>query len=383
MPNKTAAIVSILALGQAIAIVSLPVGSASAATPATHVGAIARGSVESAGRPMDDARVVLYAWPANSVLARLRPGQRVPTTVVGAATTDPSGRYVISAAQAGLRPDAAPDGTVNLELVALAPGRFASYSFSRTLGQVARGAISLPAASALVAAKVRPAAVASFARTTAGEAPTAASSSGAAKPAAVVCGWVAIKNYAPVWTVVGATFDTTDDVTQHFTYNYGEQSSLGVGLSGSGTGGSFSQSGTVTVSSTATEDFPPSTGAIDTRYETQFVNTEYGYTCGAGYMTWETRATSFAGGAQGVSTGYPTANYCVYQEKGSTFTEDTSAAYTFGAGFYLSAIALNLTAQTGYNSGASISYYFGIAHYLCGTADYPGGTPRELVAGKV
>jgi hypothetical protein len=383
MPNKTAAIVSILALGQAIAIVSLPVGSASAATPATQVATIARGSVESAGRPMANARVVLYAWPANSVLARLRPGQRVPATVVSTATTDSSGRYAISAVQAGLRPDAAPDGTVNLDVVALAQGRVASYSFSRTLAQVARGAVSLPATSALADAKVRPADVAGFARTVADEAATAASSSGAAKPAAVPCGWVDIKTYAPAWTVVGATFDTTDDVTQHFTYNYGEESLLGSGFSSSGTAGSFTESGSSTVSSTATEDFPSSTGAIDTRYESEFRSTEYGYSCSSGFISYETRATSFAGGAQSVSTGYPTANYCVYQEKGSTFTENTSAAYTFGAGFYLPAILLNLTAQTGYNSGASISYHFGIAHYLCGTADYPGGTPRELVAGKV
>jgi hypothetical protein len=296
-------IVSALALGQAIAVVSLSAGPASAAPSATS-GArmtIARGIVESAGRPLAGAPTVLYAWPDNSILAQLRPGQRVPVTVVGAATTDSSGRYVISAAQAGLRSAAAPDGTVNLEVVALAPGKFASYSFSRTLGQMARRAIRLPAASALAAARVRPESVATFARMAGAAANTAASPAG--PEGQVPCGWGFIKKFAPAWTVVGATFDTTTDVTQHFTYNYGELSLLGVGTSSTGQSGSFTHSGNSTVSATATEDFPSSTGAVNTRYQTEFVSSEYGYACaGSGYATYQSRPTSFAGGAKSVST---------------------------------------------------------------------------------
>ena len=236
-------IVSIAALGQAIGIGLLPAASATAAPVAATAMTVASGRVELAGQPVAGAQTVLYAWPANSVLAKLTPGQAVPVTVIGTTTTDSSGQYAVPQARtAGLA--AGPGGTVNLEAVTLTPGGFASYSFSRTLSQLASG------------------------------------------------------------------FPALDGCHQH-------------------------------------------------RYETQFRNAEYGYSCSHGFLSYETRPSSFAGGARGISTGYPKATYCVYQEKGSTFTENTSTAYTFGAGAFISEIGLNTTAQTGFDH------------------------PRQLVVGRV
>ena len=382
MPDKRTVLLSALALG--LATLALPASAAYAApSPVTAAATtVTRGSFEVAGQPMAGVRTILYAWPANSVLAALKPGQSVPVSIVGTATTDSSGRYAISAAQAGLRAAAAPDGMVNLETVALGAGEFASYSFSRSLSQLASGAVSLPAAAAVKDAKVQSATLANFTRTaTAGRA--AASRSAAAGPATVPCGWGDIKTYAPAWTVVGASYDTTTSVTQHFTYTVGQSSSIGVGSSTSGTYGSFTVSGSASVSSSASEDFPTTTGASNYRYQTQFRNSEYAYSCSAGFLAYQTRPTSFAGGARSASTTYPSATYCVWQEKGSTFTKNTSSAYTFGAGGFISEVGLNFTAQTGYDNSASLSYHFGIAHYLCGTNAYPGETPKQLVAGKV
>jgi hypothetical protein len=44
-------------------------------------------------------------------------------------------------------------------------------------------------------------------------------------------------------------------------------------------------------------------------------------------------------------------------------------------------IGINLSARTGYSTTADLYYNQVHAHYLCGTNDYVGGTPKRIVAG--
>ena len=43
------------------------------------------------------------------------------------------------------------------------------------------------------------------------------------------------------------------------------------------------------------------------------------------------------------------------------------------------AFGINLSTQTGYSALAKIDIYFSAAHNLCGTNDFPPGTPKQVV----
>ena len=60
--------------------------------------------------------------------------------------------------------------------------------------------------------------------------------------------------------------------------------------------------------------------------------------------------------------------------------ENHSSAYNFSPGLTIAVIGLSLTAQTDYDTNAALRYHFKRTRKLCGTGDYPGGTPHLLVA---
>jgi hypothetical protein len=164
----------------------------------------------------------------------------------------------------------------------------------------------------------------------------------------------------------------------NFTYGNGQNSSLGVAVSSSGSYGSWSGSGTYSISSTSSESFPAFSGATSHRYRTEFVYEKYLVECDG----FQTQPKSFAGGATTTGTSPPSAGYCVVQAAGSTFRKSSSSAYTFSGGVGItSAIGINLSAHTGYNASAELTYHFTQRRDLCGTSGYPGGTPRRIVAG--
>jgi hypothetical protein len=323
------------------------------AAAAVCLAAAVTGSAAVAAPDAAPPPVVLYVWDSGGA------------QVAGIATAGAGGMTITqTAAQAAAVQAAAANGSVNLEAVTLSVGEFATWSFTGTPAQLAGGTLDIPALAGS-AAPVQASDVTAF-----------------AQPDAVVCGWVYRISYAPAWTVVGGTYDTTNNVTQSFNYTSGQTTTLGVGTSASGDPGTFSLSGAATVSATYGEAFPPSTGPRNTLYETAFTTAEYGYTCGDGYVSEQVRPGAYAGGARIAGTSAPSAPYCLYQIKGSTFTKDATASVTYSGAATISAIAFSLTAQTGWDDSASITYTFGGGHYLCGTNGYPGGDPREIVAGK-
>jgi len=119
--------------------------------------------------------------------------------------------------------------------------------------------------------------------------------------------------------------------------------------------------------------------ASSQNYRTEFVYKLFEITCGGGFQT---NSTSYAGGATTAKTTAPKAVFCVEQQAGTTFTKSHTSAFTFAGGVSITkAIGVNLSTQTGYDSNASLAYHFSKTHDVCGTNDYPGGTPRRIVAG--
>lgn len=132
------------------------------------------------------------------------------------------------------------------------------------------------------------------------------------------------------------------------------------------------------ISSDSSESWPTFYGATRTHYRTGFVYEKYLVECD-GYQT---QVNKFAGGTTTASATPPSASYCRWFMAGSTFKKYSSSAFTYSGGVDISGtIGIDLSAHTGYSTSAELKYKFNTGHDLCGTDDYPGGTPKRLVAG--
>jgi hypothetical protein len=197
----------------------------------------------------------------------------------------------------------------------------------------------------------------------------------------VPCGASFLKDVGihSVW--VGGHYSTTAGVVHSLEYTRGATSSLGVGTSVSGRFGTFSAGGTTAVSSSGTVGYPASTGR---QHDYPFF--DYGsYLVGcAGTMRHVVRARSWAGGATyWTPPTSPRAPFCVTHQKGTSFVQDRTSAYTFASGADLSGvIGIDLSSQTGYSSTMKVRFTFtGRSGHLCGTSGLPGiYGPGRLVA---
>lgn len=84
---------------------------------ASSFAAVATGTVTGAsGAALPGVAVDLYAWPSDAVLAAMRPGGAVPTTLLATATTNNAGKYTLRVPVAGLKAAAVEPGYANLEI---------------------------------------------------------------------------------------------------------------------------------------------------------------------------------------------------------------------------------------------------------------------------
>jgi len=331
----------------------------------------ASGTVTDVSGPV---HVWLYAWPSAAIVRSLRPGQRVPLKVLGEQTTS-TGQYALS-----VNPATLPGGIVNMEVAAFGGGAMTARSFARQrvpdAGKTVLGMMFGPAQMAPQVANLR------------------LSPAAPDNPCgAVVFGSLVFKrNLGAKNTVVGATYSKSSGINTGFVYSRGQGSSLGVGLSGSSTYADFSESGTYGISATQREPFPTYHGVASFYRVTQFRYGLFRWFCsgphgGGGWANWQTQPIDFAGG-----TSAPNANpnfrtpFCQHYIPNSGIDLDNTSSYTFSGGVSIKdAISINLSAQTGYDEGAEVSYFVTArgGRWICGRNNNPGGTkppPRLIVA---
>ena len=194
------------------------------------------------------------------------------------------------------------------------------------------------------------------------------------------------------WATVGATFSTIRRVTQRFTYEAGQSSTLGIGVSTTDKAGSFHADHTDTVTRHLGDPFPAERGVSGWHYRTEFIYHQFSQQCIVKKGTPNkvrtyhyVRAVKYAGGAKSVGkqrSFRPTVAHCVYYQAGNAPYQDTSAATTFSAGVSLPVIEFGASAQTGYDHDARVEFDFGRGGYLCGQKDVPGGSPGLLEASR-
>jgi hypothetical protein len=118
----------------------LAVRATSSQRPAVAAGRpVVVGRVLLNGHGVPGAEVTLYAQPNQTVMASLKPGDRVPQIVVGSAVSSASGSYSISPTDwVGLRRSAT-YGNINFEVIAISGCRAWMYFFPRKLVRTATG----------------------------------------------------------------------------------------------------------------------------------------------------------------------------------------------------------------------------------------------------
>jgi hypothetical protein len=176
-------------------------------------------------------------------------------------------------------------------------------------------------------------------------------------------------------TFVGATYATVNHITGHFSYGEGSSSSLGIGTSGSGDQGSFSESYTISVSTSFTQKMPKTYTRGKNWWQTFFSYAEYELVCTVVGDSYYVQATKWDAG-DGVEhpKHFPkvTGGNCVPELAGSGIEDDKHRAATFGVGFDIGKpIGFKGSADTGWTKDAKITYDWHVNGSACGTDNTP------------
>lgn len=186
------------------------------------------------------------------------------------------------------------------------------------------------------------------------------------------------------WVNVGNLFAQKKGLGKvRWEYSTSADSSLGVGVSGSGKYGSFSRSGTIARERRANIGWgwydAPKWRYLDTQYS-------YGKYCtttrspGPSF-TFTVKAITHRGGdRQRVLSGFPSyLTKCKPRTAGSDGSIYESNAVTWTTGAKLEgAIGIDLTSRTGFRRNAEFHYDFHTNGRLCGKNDVPAGNPRVV-----
>jgi hypothetical protein len=326
--------------------------------------------------------VTLIAWPTQHQLAPLEVGDAVKLVPVAKAIAAADGSFVLRVdPTVPIGEVAAPDGTVNFDLVTDGDQGWSITSFSRRLVEGSEGPTW-----ASTAPEIKPStgAVLSVRLSIAHDEQRPE----ALEPAPATdrqCTTFVRDAWDGVLDTVGEVY-TGPNTTGDLQYLNGASSTIGVGFSASGDYGSYEAGGTSTVSSTTGVNFPTQGQNRRTVFRTTFGWKLFELSCFAyPYGPWtsagfEARAVEFQGGTQQyTAASAPTATYCTSYLAGSSFSKDTATAIQFSNGAKIGAfIGIDLSTRTGFNTNTKIRFAFVNAGRLCGTNGYPPQAGRVV-----
>ena len=331
--------------------------------------AVVSGHVRDGRGQPASGQTVLVAFPPQEVMAAAKVGDSVRLRPIGKASIDPSGAYALRVDPAiRLRDFASKSGIVDLEVLVASPAGSASHAFSRKLD--ARGALAREV-SQFHGARSRGSV--STIDLTVEQSPTPTPTDRTVRLAAppIYCTSTLKQLYSPVWVLVSELYPGPH-ATVDFTYAAGAQSTLGVGVSVSGSAGSFSQGGKITVGSSGSVNFaavPQNQRRVE---ETQWRYAKWDVSCPTA-PHYEARPYSWVGG----STYYtpastPSAPYCTPYLAGDRPSIDQHRAIEWSNGVRISGIiGVDLSTTTGFTTKAAQQWTFLSNGRLCGTNDYP------------
>jgi hypothetical protein len=340
-----------------------------AASSSWGAGAIGLDLVRADGTPARGAKAVLYAWPDERSLARMKLGDQVKLIPVATATSDVRGHLDLRITRSDVlttRADA--HGFANVELIATDATSTYSRSFPVSLATRSNSPVT-----ALLDGSTKVAALGPLITPR-----TRGSVSGRTSRF--------VKDLGMRNVTVAYAYAVPGAATVQFIYKEGATSALGVAGSVSGKYGTFKASGTTSRAANAEQGFPKVSGYKELitkfRYGKWKVQCS-GYPHGE-FVKYTVAPKNFEGGGILKEVKAPPATRkanCVPQKKGSWYRKSDTTAYENAVGASLSpVIGIDLSARTGYTKSASLHFVWKRTGQLCGTNAPPGKNPKRLVA---
>jgi hypothetical protein len=339
---------------------------------------IATGSLQTADGTNFDAGlpVVLWGWPSHDVLEAMSDGDTVKLTPLGKALTDENGEFEIRVEDAAAAERLADDdGGVSLEIQAWSPEGQASYSFT---SELVDDELASTDATDIVAHEAE----------SASEAPSDIQS---VFDKTDICGATKLVTYRDVDTVVGRMYAKTSGISSYFSLKNGADTKLGVASSANGKYGSFSQSGTSTISIEDTFTWGKKSLTAGRQFVTDFTYAKFSNWCypvGTGLSSddvysYSVRPISWDGGGTYAAATIPSVGTgnCRPFGDGTYQERKTTTATTASSGVKISSIVgIDLTSQVGYSSDAVARIYndSGVQKRICGTNGVPTSPGRFL-----
>jgi hypothetical protein len=194
-------------------------------------------------------------------------------------------------------------------------------------------------------------------------------------PNIIVCYYYLISTYL-AWDDVGESYPYPgSQTTSWFSIGTNHSSTLGAATSYTGGYGTWSASGSYSISAGVTTSWGASTA--DRIYQIQTEYGKYVNHC-SGYATFPIQPT---GGTNVVAATAP--DWCNYYDVpmsgGVTFTRNSSSGNDFnlsGGVLAKSVLGINLSLDSKYSSDRSLSYHYKYPGYLCGNNSYPATAGR-------
>lgn len=343
--------------------------------------AIAAGRVvDDHGSPQAGVRVQLVAWPSVDQLAAQKVGETLPMRVVDVATTARDGSYRVGPASAAELTALRGSGTLDLEVYV--DGIETPASFSVPAG-VPSDRVPVQALDNIVRRGGAAGSPKGAVRTAHRPGVQWDHALGACTPISTT-----LLSTSIVPVKLGEAHVKNINARASFTYTSGASSSLGVGVSVSGTYGTFSSAGTVTRSWSTTIGFPNVTTGQSKSFGTSFQYGRYQVKCYAlniGPAEWwyqyEFRPIVLWGGTSMASVTPRDSSRCTQYLATATQSNETASAYTWTTGAQTAGfIGINLSSKTGHNAASKIVYTFGTTGWLCAVYGASPATAQVAVA---
>ncbi|RYF55047.1 MAG: hypothetical protein EOO27_22100 [Comamonadaceae bacterium] len=356
--------------------VSVPAGAETSKAPDGQVIVLEGELADAAGSApasTDIGDVTLFAWPAEEVLAAAGVGEAVKLTPIAHADVTGDGQFSFTIPE-GVDLSRFAGGTdhVNVSMAGVADGE--EYWYSSVIN-------ASPSASDLEPLSESP--VPQVEIESVGTNNSTASKVDTYSDKA--CYTSTQATFASKSAQVGYTSNARSGGSAQLKFTSGSSGKFGVGVSATGAYGSFSASGTVTLTSSVTITYPKTTTGARAHHA-YLVPKKYKIYCesnaGVPISTkYEVRPSNYTGGSSTTSaTTFATNRYCTPVGKKTTTTIDESTASTFSSGFKTAGvIGVDLSAQAGYTKQTSLVFKTTTsAGSLCGEKGYPGGAPGRV-----
>jgi hypothetical protein len=335
-------------------------------------------TVPGTDEPQLGALVTLEAWPRPSELANLRPGDRVPTVTVAKAMTDDQGDFALKLTDTEVLEQFADDaGDVDLEVVVLTPHG----------PEVAGGTVALDDLdSAIDPDFTAPPAIEGV--LIEAEDPVTPSEllldqESAELSKAMECGWYYDRGLGARDTRVAVLGSQTPLVRVSMTYQKGQASYVGWGVSSKTNATGYSQSATSKVSATIDAGYDDYTGPFRATYWRKTDYARYRYGCVGDTTQWKIRYENKwqvkpTGGIHSSwstkeSITPPASSKCEIYEKSVSISGQTGLEIAGGVSI-ASVIGINFTSKTDFTSGtkATFTRTTGAGKFrICGSANFP------------